>query len=78
MFKAKMALLRSKVGRAAIVGGVIAVPLLAQAQATSTTFDPTTYVAAITACIAGVLAVGGAVFGLTVAIKSTKWARRAL
>lgn len=78
MFKEKMALLRSKVGRAAIVGGVVAAPLLAQAQTAATTFDPTTYVAAITATIAGVLAVGGAVFGLNVAIKSTKWARRAL
>jgi hypothetical protein len=51
------------------------VPAFAQE---ATTFDSTSYVASITALVAGVLAVGGAVFGLNVAIKSTKWARRAL
>lgn len=51
----------------------------AMAQAASTdTFDATAYAAKITAAIAGILVVGGAVFGLNVAIKSTKWARRAL
>lgn len=78
MLKEKMALLRAKVGRGAIVVGVSALPLLAQAQTTTNTFDPTSYVAAITGTIAGILAIGGAVFSLIVAIKSTKWARRAL
>lgn len=48
------------------------------AQTATDSFDPTSYVAKITAAVAGILAVGGAVFGLNVAIKSTKWARRAL
>ncbi len=77
MFKQKMALLRSKVGRKVMVAAAVAAPLFAHADA-GATFDPTTYVAAITGTIAGVLAIGGAVFALIVAIKSTKWARRAL
>lgn len=78
MWKQKMALLRAKVGRKAMVVAVSAVPLFAHAQTAGTTFDPTSYVAAITGTIAGILAIGGAVFSLIVAIKSTKWARRAL
>ena len=78
MFKEKTALLRAKVGRKAMVVGAAALPLLAQAQTTSNTFDPTSYVTQITATIAGLLAVGGATFGVVLAIKSTKWARRAL
>ncbi len=73
-----MALLRSKVARVAVVGGALAAPLLSHAQSTGTTFDPSTYVTAITGTIAGLLLIGGAVFSLNVAIKSTKWARRAL
>lgn len=52
-------------------------PAFAQAASTDT-FDPTSYAAKVTAAVAGILVVGGAVFGLNVAIKSTKWARRAL
>lgn len=48
------------------------------AQTATDTFDATSYAAKITGAIAGILVVGGAVFGLNVAIKSTKWARRAL
>lgn len=48
------------------------------AQTATDTFDPTAYAAKVTAAVAGILVVGGAVFGLNVAIKSTKWARRAL
>ncbi len=78
MFMQKMALLRAKVGRKALVVAATVSPLLAQAQTSSTTFDPSTYVTQITATIAGLLAVGGATFGVVLAIKSTKWARRAL
>lgn len=51
------------------------VPAFAQEAGT---FDASSHAASITALVAGVLVVGGAVFGLNVAIKSTKWARRAL
>jgi hypothetical protein len=57
---------------------VMAAPVLAHADTGANTFDPTTYVTAIIATIAGLLAIGGAVFSLNLAIKSTKWARRAL
>ncbi len=52
-----------------------AVPAFAQE---ASTFDPTSYVGQITGLVAGMLAIGGAVFGLYVAIKSTKWARKSL
>ena len=81
MFKQKMAALRAKVGRKALAVAVIAAPVLAHAQgsgSTGDTFDPSTYVTAITGTIAGLLLIGGAVFSLNVAIKSTKWARKAL
>lgn len=77
MFKQKMALLRAKSARMAVVVGVVAAPVLAHAD-TGTTFDPSTYVTAIIATIAGLLAIGGATFSVVLAIKSTKWARRAL
>jgi len=44
----------------------------------STVFDATTYVSQITGTIPGMLAIGGAVFAVVLAIKSTKWGRRAL
>jgi len=82
MFKQKMAALRAKVGRKALVAAAIVAPVLAHAQTSgggsSTVFDPTTYVAEILGTIAGLLLIGGAVFSLNVAIKSTKWARKAL
>lgn len=68
--------LRSIGQRAAVIG--LTMGGAASAFAEGTTFDASTYAAQITAAIAGILVVGGAVFGLMVAIKSTKWARRAL
>lgn len=48
------------------------------AMADALTFEPATYVASIMGTIPGMLAVGGAVFAVMLAIKSTKWGRRAL
>lgn len=62
----------------ASVGVMLLASVPAFAQVAATTFDASSYAASITALVAGVLVVGGAVFGLNVAIKSTKWARRAL
>ena len=64
-------------------GARIAALMLATAGASAfatdpTTFDASTYVTNITATIAGLLLIGGAVFSVVLAIKSTKWARRAL
>ena len=64
-----------KVGAVALVVGA---PLASFAQSTATTFDPTSYVTSITGVVTGILAIGGAVFGVYVAIKSTKWATRSL
>lgn len=60
---------------AVALGVLAAVPAFAQE---SGTFDPSSYTASIGGLVAGMLAIGGAVFGLMVAIKSTKWARKAL
>ena len=49
----------------------------ANAQSTEV-FDASTYVSQITGTIPGMLAIGGAVFAVVLAIKSTKWGRRAL
>ena len=63
----------------AAVAVMTALPLIASAQTEpATTYDASTNVAAITATIAGLLAVGGAAFLVHLAIRSTKWARRAL
>ena len=62
----------------ASVGVMLLASVPAFAQEALTTFDASSYAASITALVAGVLVVGGSVFGLNVAIKSTKWARRAL
>ena len=68
-----------KYGRqSAVVLGASALAAPAFATTAASTFDPTTYVSTVTGTIAGILAVGGAVFGVYVAIKSTKWARRSL
>lgn len=48
------------------------------AHADTAVFDPSTYVTSITGTAAGMLLVGGAVFGVYLAIKSVKWAMRAL
>lgn len=69
--------LRSIGQRAAVIGLTMGGAASAFAEG-ATTFDASSYAAQITAAIAGILVVGGAVFGLMVAIKSTKWARRAL
>lgn len=60
------------------VATVALAPVAAFAEGAATSFDPSSYVAQITGTIAGILAVGAAVFGVYIAIKSTKWARRAL
>jgi hypothetical protein len=52
-------------------------PMLSFAQAATNTYDATQNVAAVMATIAGLLALGGAVFLVHLAIKSTKWARKA-
>ena len=63
----------------AVVAGAAALAAPAFASTTTTSyFDPTSYVSSVTGTVAGILAVGGAVFGVYVAIKSTKWARRSL
>ena len=69
-----------KIGRQlAVIAGasVLAVPAFASGTS-ATYFDASSYSSSVTATIAGILAVGGAVFGVYVAIKSTKWGRRAL
>lgn len=70
--------LRSRAARLAAVAAIGASTVAAQAQTAATTFDPSTYTASITGTIAGLLAIGGAVFAVILAIKTTKWARRAL
>lgn len=61
----------------ASLGLMLLASVPAFAQEAATTFDASSYAASITGLIAGVLTVGGAVFALHIAIKSTKWARRA-
>ena len=62
----------------AVVAGAAALAAPAFATTTTSYFDATSYASTVTSTIAGILAVGGAVFGVYVAIKSTKWGRRAL
>ena len=62
----------------AVVAGAAVLAAPAFATTTTSYFDPTSYVSSVTGTVAGILAVGGAVFGVYVAIKSTKWARRSL
>lgn len=50
----------------------------ASAQTDPTVFDASTYTADILGTVPGMLAIGGAVFAVVLAIKSTKWGRRAL
>lgn len=69
----KFAVLRSL--RVASLAGIA---MAAGASQALTLFDATTYVADIAGTIPGMLAIGGAVFGVVLAIKSTKWGRRAL
>lgn len=78
VFQNSRASLRSIGQRAAVIGLTMGGAASAFADAAATTFDATAYAAQITSTVSGILVVGGAVFGLMVAIKSTKWARRAL
>lgn len=65
-----------KVAGSALLG--LGLSGLAMAQEASTVFDPTSHVDAVKSTIPGALAIGGAVFLVILAIKSTKWGRRAL
>jgi hypothetical protein len=61
----------------ALVAAAVAFsPVAVMAQATQT-FDASTYAPQILGTIAGLLVIGGAVFAVHLAIKSTKWARKA-
>lgn len=62
----------------AVAVPVVAASGLAMAQTAATTFDASSATTQIMGTIGGLLAVGGAVFAVVLAIKSTKWARRAL
>lgn len=65
--------------KAAVAASGLAASVASFAQTAPTTvFDPTTYVDQITGTIPGMLLIGGAVFAVVLAIKSTKWGRRAL
>lgn len=66
---------RVVVGGGALVGSALA---LAQQATTYTVFDASPAGASILGLIAGMLVIGGAVFALHLAIKSTKWGRKAL
>lgn len=72
MFKAKMLRL------AAIPAAVLSSVGSAFAQTASTTFDASTYASNVTGTIPGLLAIGAATFAVVLAIKSTKWGKRAL
>lgn len=58
--------------------GAAGAALLAASASHAAVFDPTSYVTEITGTIPAMLAIGGAVFAVVLAIKSTKWGRRAL
>ena len=74
MFKDRFSVLRS----AAFAVGTLAVAQMASAQTTLTVFDTAGANTAILGMVAGLVLIGGAVFALTLGIKSTKWARKAL
>ena len=59
---------------------VLAAPLAAFADGGTaySVFDASGATTAIVGMTAGLILIGGAVFALTVGIKSTKWARKAL
>lgn len=62
---------------AGVSSGVASVVSWAQ-TAPATTFDASTYADQVTGTIPGLLLVGGATFAVVLAIKSTKWGKRAL
>ena len=70
--------LKQTLKRAAVAVVPLGLAAPAFASTAATTFDPTSYVSSVTGTIAGILLIGGAVFGVYVALKSTKWARRSL
>lgn len=64
---------------AAVAANALMLPVVfAQTEPPATTYDATQHVAAVMATIAGLLALGGAVFLVHLAIRSTKWGRKAL
>ena len=75
LWKQKLLNAKQHIVAGALTAGA-ALPALADPGAA--TFDASSYATSITGLIAGMLAIGGAVFALTLSIKSTKWARRAL
>lgn len=77
MFQATREVARKYGAKIAVVGTSLMIPAISMAQATDT-FDASGAVTKIGVVAAGLLLVGGAVFGLNLAIKSTKWARKAL
>lgn len=62
----------------AITGAVLATSAAVASATPATTFDAAPYASDVSATIPGMLAIGGAVFLVVLAIKSTKWGRRAL
>jgi len=74
----KVRALRDSMAVKALTLGALVVPMVARADTTSDVFDPTAYVTQITGTIPGLLLVGGASFAVVLAIRSTKWGKRAL
>lgn len=64
---------------AKIAAASLMLPFAVMAQTDpATVYDASEHVAAVTGTIAGLLALGGAVFLVHLAIRSTKWGRKAL
>lgn len=64
------------VGAGSLMGSALV--LAQETPTTYTVFDASPAGASILGLIAGMLVIGGAVFALHLAIKSTKWGRKAL
>lgn len=62
----------------AATGLMISGAALAQTTPTYETFDASPAAADILGLVAGLLLIGGAVFAIHLAVKSTKWGRKAL
>lgn len=63
----------------AVAASVASAAVMAQGETTTyTVFDASPAGSSILGLIAGMLVIGGAVFALHLAIKSTKWGRKAL
>lgn len=75
----KEAVSRGYLRAGALVGTVMAsVPAFAQTEPEYEVFDGGASATVILGLVAGVLAIGGAVFAIHLAAKSTKWGRKAL